>query len=889
MRLFRAWPNQITVLSVLALMAFPACVDAQSMRGTGLLPTGLLLRQMDGVKRVLIIGAHPDDEDTSLLTALARGWGVETAYLALTRGDGGQNLIGPELWEGLGVIRTGELEAARALDGGRQFFTRAFDYGFSKSADEALSFWSREELLEDVTWVVRQFRPHVIVSEFSGTPRDGHGQHQAAGIIAREVFEAARDPSRFPEQFAHGVEPWTPAKLYETSRRRFFGGGGDTNEETTVIDTGRHDPLLGRSLFQLSMESRSQHRSQEMGAPQPFGPRSAELTLVDSHVGGSDDGMFSGIDTTIIGITTRLATESGTRVRPHLEAYRASVARARADLGLDPSVIVPDLAEALQHLVIAGEVVGTAPDQEFTIALGMKQLLTTQALMAASAITFDVRAADDLLVPGQTVQVQAHLWNGGDFHLENPLVVLDTPEAWEAREMTVSGLSADGGVMPGTLATWTFELTVSANADASRLYFLREDREGARYQWPDEPALWGLPRDPALVRGSVTFSQTFQGESVGGRVESTVPWRYVGVDPALGEFEKPVLVVPGVSVAVAPRGIVWPQDQTQTRTVSVIVSSQEDEGAQGEVRLLAPQGWMVTPTSHSFELDGAGAERTLEFEMRPEGEVLSGDHVFQAVVRTDADQTYTEGFTLIDYEHIQRSPMYADAELTITVFPVAVTPGLKVGYVMGSGDDGPEAIRQLGAQVEVLDEGAVRGGSFGTFDVVVLGIRAYEVRPELQAASAQLLDFARAGGTVLVQYNRGSLGSLAPQAIQVGRGSPRVADETAEVTLLNSSSPALTAPNQITQLDFEGWVQERGLYFAADWDDAYVPLLEMNDPGEDPKRGSLLVATIGEGLFIYTGLAFFRQWASRVPGAYRLFANLISLEPASWRKFAPSN
>jgi len=889
MRLFRVWLQQFTVLSVLGFIAIPSCVDAQSMKGTGVVPTGLLLRQMDGVKRVLIIGAHPDDEDTSLLTALARGWGVETAYLALTRGDGGQNLIGPELWEGLGVIRTGELEAARTLDGGQQFFTRAFDYGFSKSADEALSLWSREDLLEDVTWVVRKFRPHVIVSEFSGTPRDGHGQHQAAGIIAREVFEAAGDRSRFTEQFAHGVQPWRPGKLYETSRRRFFGGERDTAEDVTVIDTGSHDPLLGRSLFQLSMESRSQHRSQDMGAPQPFGPQDTGLTLVDTHIAGFNDGVFSGIDTTLVGIAARLDSESSARVLPHLEAYRASVARARGIFGLNPSEIVPDLAEALQHLVVAGEVAGTGADQGFIIELGKKKILATQALMAASAVTFDVRVADDLLVPGQAVQVQAHLWNGGDVHLANPRVDLEIPEAWEAREMSVSGLSANGEVMAGTLATWTFDLIVPDGSDVSRLYFLREDRDGARYRWPDEPDLWGMPRDPALVQGRVVFSQTLQGESMGGRVETAVPWRYVGVDPSFGEFEKPVLIVPGVSVAVVPGGIAWPQGQTQSQAISVIVRSQEDEGAQGEVRLVAPPGWMVTPAEHSFDLRDSGAERTLNFTVQPQGEISLGDHTFQAIVHTDDDNAYTEGFTLIDYEHVPRSPLYSDAEVVITVFPVAVTPGLRVGYIMGSGDDGPEAIRQLGVEVDVLDENTVRSGSFSSFDVLVLGVRAYEVRPDLRAASAQILDFSRAGGTVLVQYNRGSLGSLAPQAIQVGRGSPRVSDETAEVTLLAPLSPALTTPNQITQFDFEGWVQERGLYFAASWDNAYVPLLEMNDPGEEARHGSLLVATVGEGLFIYTGLAFFRQWASRVPGAYRLFANLISLDPANWREFTSRN
>ena len=261
--------------------------------------------------------------------------------------------------------------------------------------------------------------------------------------------------------------------------------------------------------------------------------------------------------------------------------------------------------------------------------------------------------------------------------------------------------------MAGTLAIWTFDLIVSDNADLSRLYFLREDRDGPRYRWPDEPDLWGMPRDPAPVRGKAVFSQMLEGESMGGRVETVVPWRYVGVDPSFGEFEKPVLVVPGVSVAVTPGGIAWPQDQTQSRSISVIVRSQKDEGARGEVRLVAPQGWMVTPADHSFDLRDSAAERTLEFTVQPQGELSLGDHAFQAVVRTDDDNVYTEGFALIDYEHIPRSPLYSDAELAITVFPVAATPGLRVGYIMGSGDDGPEAIRQLGVEVEVLDENTV--------------------------------------------------------------------------------------------------------------------------------------------------------------------------------------
>ena len=485
MRFTRHHTRWVTVVSVLALFAGPAALTAQSMDGTGVVATGLLLRQMDGVKRVLMIGAHPDDEDTSLLTTLARGWGAETAYLSLTRGDGGQNLIGSELWEGLGIIRTGELVAARNLDGGRQFFTRAFDYGYSKSAEEALSLWPRDDLLSDVVWVVRSYRPHVIVSVFSGTPRDGHGQHQAAGIMAREAFEAAGDRSRFPDQLMAGVEPWAADKLYQSSRRRFFGRGGGEggNDGSLTIETGALDPLLGRSLLQLSMESRSQHRSQNMGAAQPPGPRSTGVVLVESRV--EDDGatIFSGVDTTLVGLTESLTADVRATTRVHLEAYRASVGRAIEGFGLELSEIVPDLAEASRHMVQARQSAGGAADTEFRRATAQKRDLVSRALFAAAGISFDVRAMDDLLVPGETAQVRVQLWNGGEFDLWMPEAGLRAPPGWPVSETSVEGLADDGSVAPSSLATWTYDLAIPADAQVSKLYYLLEERDGARYRW----------------------------------------------------------------------------------------------------------------------------------------------------------------------------------------------------------------------------------------------------------------------------------------------------------------------------------------------------------------------------------------------------------------------
>ena len=376
------------------------------------------------------------------------------------------------------------------------------------------------------------------------------------------------------------------------------------------------------------------------------------------------------------------------------------------------------------------------------------------------------------------------------------------------------------------------------------------------------------------------------GVELGSRLVASAPWKYVGVDPALGEFTKDVLVVPAVSVRVSPDGIVWPTSTTAARPVSVVLRSEAAAGAAGEVSVEAPTGWTVTPARQPFELGGAGVERTLTFDVGPSGAPAPGDHTLRVTAVREDGRRFDERVTLVDYDHVPRSPLYEDAEAVVTVVPVTVTDGLRVGYVMGSGDDGPEAIRQMGAVVELLDEARVRAGAFGDFDAIVLGVRAYEVRPDVRSASAQLLDFARSGGTVVVQYNRGPLGTLAPSLLEVGRGSPRVADETAPVTILAPDAPVFATPNRIGAADFDGWVQERGLYFAAEWDDAFTPLLELNDPGEDPAHGALLVAQVGDGVFAYTALSFFRQWSERVPGAYRLFANLISLDGDAWRRFA---
>ncbi len=875
------------VLLTLIGTLLPAPVEAQLPRDAGTVATGLLLRQLDGVKRVLMVAAHPDDEDTGFLTEMARGLGAETAYLSLTRGGGGQNLIGPELFEGLGVIRTGELEAARALDGGSQLFSRAFDFGFSKTAEESLTMWPRDELLADVVWAMRTFRPQVVVSVFSGTPSDGHGQHQAAGIVTREAFALAGDPEAFPEQLRDGVRPWRPAKLLETSRRRFLPDAPIVEGEI-VVPIGAFDPLLGRSSFQLAMESRSQHRSQDMGAAQPPGPRNSGVVVVASNVPDPEGSVFSGVDTTLVGLASELPPGPSARAARSIGAYRSAIASARAAFAgggtaAPEAGVVDALRRALSALDAALAAAEGHPVDELERVLLGKRALVERTLAAAAGIVFDVRADDDLIVPGQTVEVEAMLWNGGSDVVRHPEVVLLPGPDWPVRLLGVDGVSDEGVVPAGTLATWRFEVEIPTDAEPSRLYHLERERDGAMYRWPEDRSLWGLPRDPAKVRGDLSFAL---GDGAAG-VGLEKPWRYVGVDQALGELVEPVLVLPAVSVGVSPGGMVWPRGSEETRAISVVVRTEAEEGASGEVRLEAPSTWSVAPATQAFELTGAGQERSLTFEVTPTGAPEAGAHRLRAVARTTDGRRYDEGFTLIDYPHIERAALFEPAVSEVAVVPVRVRPGLRVGYVMGTGDDGHEAIRQMGVDVELVSEERVRSGNFAGYDVLVLGVRAYEARADVRAANEQIFDFARSGGVVINQYNQYqfSEGAYAPYRLVIGRPAPRVSVETQPVRILEPESPVFAGPNRISDEDFAGWVQERGLYFASEWAEAYVPMLEMNDPGEPSRRGSLLVASVGEGVYAYAALSFFRQWSQRVPGAYRLLANLISLDPEAWRAF----
>ena len=846
-------------LAALLLLFLPFDLPAQAViEANGAAELGVALRRLGTTKRVLMVAAHPDDENTALIAELALGDGADVAYLSLTRGEGGQNLIGPELQEGLGLIRSEELLAARRLDGARQFFTRAYDYGFSKSADEAFTQWPKDSLLADVVEVVRRYRPDIVVSVFSGTPADGHGQHQAAGILAREAFTAAADPARFPGQIARGLTPHAPAYLFQSLWR-------PPDNPPITLATGDYDPLFGRSRYQIAMQSRSRHRSQDMGMAQPAGPQSTALRVMAGDYPPGASSLFAGLDTTLV--QHARATDAPAGAIAQLMAYERQVALVRRTMNPLAGFPVTDtLVGALRSLDDARQLLerGSHDDLRFRVAVERRQ--AADALLLAAGITVDVTADTPTPVAGTTFALTATVWNGGRTAIALSDVRPVLPDGWRYREETPAAPTLPAG----TLTHVTWRVAVPDTAERREPYFLRSARDGALYSWSGIPdSVRALPFRPADIGARLSVDAGVAIDIVRGA-------EHVAVDKAVGEIRRPLIVVPAVTVTVDPAVAAMPAAERAPRTVSVMVNAARD-GMNGTLRLHAPAGWLVSPAAHEVALNHAGSARTFEFAVMPPAEAV-GEHLLQARFESDG-RTYGEGYSLIDYPHINPHPLYRTADVRAMVFPVAIAGNLRIGYIEGAGDDGAAALRQLGATVEPLDATALATDDLSQFDAIVAGIRAYEVRPDLIAANARLLEYVRRGGTFIVQYNKYEIvdGDFMPYPATMTRPHGRVTDEHAAVTLTAPDHPLLSWPNRITPADFEGWVQERGLYFLDTFDSRYEAPLSMADPGEPPQTGALVAARAGEGWYVYTGLALFRQLPEAVPGAFRLLANMVSL------------
>jgi len=813
------------------------------------------LRRLAHHKRVLLIGAHPDDEDTELLTVLARGQGAQAAYLAMNRGEGGQNGIGPELGVELGIVRSGELSAARQIDGARQFFTRAFDFGYTRSVEETFRFWPRDSLLKDLVRVIRQFRPQIVVTTFVGAPREGHGQHRVAGILALEAFRAAGDSSRFPELLAdEGLPPHQPHKLYRTTRF-------DTSATSLTLDGGAFDPVAGKSYHQLAMASRSMHRSQDFGLLEEPGPSAVRLGLLEDRTGAGTGGLFAGVDTSLAALASRPTAA-------RLEDFRRAVDSARALFHPERLSEVARLLARADAILDAIEVPAQPPD--LRVPLLEQRELVARALTIAAGVVVDAVAEREVLVTGEAFAVEVSVWNAG----ETPVVVreVSVPDPGSSPRVPALEGVADT-VQPGAVVKRQHTVRVPARFPITRPYFLEQPPLDAMYRWPEpKRGRWGEPFEPPPVEARVEV------EVLGRRVRRAREVVYRFRDQAVGEVRRPLHVVPRIGVALEPAQLLWPAGSPERRTFTVTLTSHDSTPAQGTVELELPPGWAQVD-AQAFSLGGLGAQEAYRFDVAAPSGTRPGSYRVAAVARTADGVAHRESAITIDYPHLRPRFLADSAVATVRIAPLVLPPVSQVGYVRGASDRVPEALRAVGIPLTLLDGDDLRRGDLDAFDAIVVGSRAYEINAALVESNGRLVDYARRGGLLVVQYQQYQFvrGGYAPYPVAIAFPHDRVTDETAPATLLEPGHRVLQGPNPIGAADWEGWVQERGLYFPHTWDPAYQSPVAFADPGDEPKAGGLLIATVGQGTYVLTSLSFFRQLPAGVPGAFRLFANILAL------------
>jgi LmbE family N-acetylglucosaminyl deacetylase len=770
--------------------------------------------------RVLYVAAHPDDENTRLLAYLANIRHLEVAYLSMTRGGGGQNLIGGEQGALLDVIRTEELLAARGLDGARQFFTRMRDFGYSKRADEALATWGHDEALADVVWVIRTFQPDVIITRFDEDPPN-HGHHTASAILAREAFAAAADPAKFPAQLKDGVTVWQADRLLQNTGRQPIAG-----KETIALDIGAYDPRLGLEMGELAARSRSQHKSQGFGVAADRGPVSERFLSIAGHKPTRE--LFEGL------------ALDWQRYGAAAAGYARAIAEAQRLLDRDhPERAVPALIRA------AGELDKLRDEPRVRDA----RRALADVLIGAAGLYARATAASPVGVPGGAVDVAVEVVARG---LPVTVQRVEVPGAPARTTPSEIGL--------GKKEQWKLTAALPASAAPSIAYWLAAPPAAGHYAVVD-PRLVGAPRSPAALE--VQLDVAIAGRAVRLRLPVVHAW----TDPVRGERTRPFVVVPPATVTPVRDAVMAPG---RPGTLALRVRAGRD-GVAGKLTLDLPAGWTAKPAAHDLQLARQGDEATLAFEVSPAPGAAAGEA--RPVVRIGTDAWSLREDT-IDYGHIPYQLVLRPAAVRLVPLALRVPAG-RVGYVRGSGDSIAADLVHVGFTVDELDDEALRAGDLGRYAAIVVGIRAYNTRDAARANQARLLAYVERGGTLIVQYNTVATptGPLGPFPLELGRD--RITDETAAPTFLDAKDALLARPNKITADDFAGWVQERGIYFAAKWDARYRPVLRFSDPGEGPLDGALVVAHHGKGTYIYTGLALFRQLPAGVPGAYRLLANLI--------------
>jgi LmbE family N-acetylglucosaminyl deacetylase len=828
--------RRAALAAVLAVAGFAALVSTASAdpRPRDVLDAArlrLALQKLQVTGTALFVAAHPDDENTAMLAYLSSGRKVRTGYLSMTRGDGGQNLIGTEIGEQLGLIRTNELLGARRVDGAEQFFTRALDFGYSKNPEETFAFWGRERVLADAVYVIRRFRPDLIVTRFPTDGGGGHGHHTASAILAEEAFAAAADPARFPEQLA-SVKPWQ-AKRLVWNAFRFGNAGPDTTPGRIRVDVGAYQPLLGRSYTEIAGESRSMHKSQGFGSAE----RRGEFVNTFEHRLGdrAKDDLFEGVD------LTWARFPNGAKVAALLREAETTFDPAK------PEALLPVLLRARAAMAACGD--------DPMIAVKRAELM--EVIRSCAGLWMEAIASKPTAVPGGKVRVVTSVLDRSPAALTLTKVeIVNGPASARGARVLSRNVAAND----------TLQAPVSPNAPLTQPWWLAQPGDKGAFSVPEQRLVGDPESAPAML---ARFTLTSGGEML----EYEVPVVSRSVDPVLGERYRALEVIPPVTSRFEQGAYLFADGGP--REVRVVVESSLDPVA-ARVRLALPEGWRAEPPVRAVAIAAQG-DTTLAFRVTPPAASAAAPVTVRCLVETDG-ATYDRRLVRIDHEHIPVQTLLPVAEAKLVRADVKHA-GTQVGYVMGSGDAVPAALQQMGFAVTLLTDADVEEGDLSRFESVVIGVRAYNTRPRLLAHQDRLLAYAAAGGRLVVQYQTadGSFDNkLGPLPFKISR--ERVTTEEAEMRVLKPAHPLLSTPNAIGAGDFSGWVQERGLYFAQPYDAGYDAVFGANDPGEPSRDGGLLYAKVGKGSYVYTGLAFFRQLPAGVPGAYRLFANLVSPE-----------
>lgn len=818
--------NCIAIIGIMLLASIPGFSQPTRPAHAGEILHSL--RKLTVLGSALYIAAHPDDENTTVLAYLANGRRVRTAYLSLTRGGGGQNLIGNEKGELLGVIRTQELLAARRIDGPEQYFTRAIDFGYSKNPEETLGIWDREKILADVVWAIRRFRPDVILTRF--TPEfGGHGQHRASAILAEEAFHAAADPGRFPEQLRY-VQPWQAKRLLWDAWRSAAESGEIAPARLLSLEVGGYNSLLGFSYPELAARSRSQHKCQGFGVLANRGEQKAFFQFTAGDPPGED--LFDGIEL------------SWERI-PGAAAVGKLLAQACDQFDMErPAASLPLLLQidrALEAL----------PDDPWVM---FKRQELQQVIRNCAGLWLEAIAVDFTAIPGRAIPLEVMLLNRSGY----PLTLESIAFPFAAQDSTVNQALPAGKAVSIRSAP-----RIAADQPYTEPYWLRRASETGTYIVEDQ-TLIGLPEAPPAL--SAVFNVNIDGR----RFRWEVPLYYRWRDPVAGESYRPVEISPAVTVNFEAPLYLFADDQPREVRLTLQAGARD---LAGKLRLKLPEGWQASLNEIPFQFTEKGQTLLKRIKITAPGEAAIRE--LSAEVEIGGQVLPAHSLTRIEYDHIPIQTLFPEARARLVRLDLK-SPGGKIGYVMGSGDEIPALLDQIGFRVELLSDEDLDSRDLSQYRAIITGIRAYNTRDHLKVANPRLFRYVENGGTLITQYNTYGLVTeqLGPYPLKLSRD--RVTVESAPVSFLDPAHPLLNRPNRITAADMGGWVQERGLYFPNEWDPAYRPLFAMNDPGEDPKKGSLIYARYGKGVHIYSGIAWFRQLPAGVPGAFRLFINLIA-------------